>query len=132
MLLLAAGCTMGIKAWPQPADDDGKFTWRSVTATFEGGCVVVEGRLDGEFKNIESVHLDLEALDAEACAECPFKPSRSKTFRPGTPGFELVGPWMRLRECGLDPSVPVRLRLRAVNRRAALVDVASEVIRIDP
>lgn len=130
--LSLASCTMGIKAWPEPAENSDKFSWRSVNAAFQGPCIVVEARLDGAFKNIETVYLELERLDENACAECPFKPTRVYEFRPGSADFELVGPWMKMRVCEPGAPVPYRLRLRGSSSKTGLTDVSSNVQRIDP
>ncbi len=130
--ILLIGCTLGFKSWPEPHEQQDKFTWHSVTPRFEGDCLVIEGRLNGAFDNLLTVYLKLEPLGEAACASCPFKPSRTIELRVGDSGFQLIGPWMKIQLCTIDTSIPHRLVLVGINRHKGLAPVTSEIVRIDP
>lgn len=129
---LLAGCTLGLKSWPEPRDQADTFGWHSVNARLEGRCLMVEARLDGDYRNFESAYLHIQPLGPDACAGCPFNTARSLEFRRGAPGFEMVGPWMQMRVCDVDTSIPHRIRIQGINRLAALPDITSQVVRTDP
>ncbi|MBU1612737.1 MAG: hypothetical protein KKC99_12920 [Proteobacteria bacterium] len=130
--LFIAGCTLGFKSWPEPTDTHDTFSWRSITGSFSGDCLLIEGRLQGAFQNLDVVYLQIEILGDGSCGECPFKPDRTLEFRSGAAGFEHIGLWMKIQVCSVDTTVPHRIRLIGTSKLTGLADVPSDIIRIDP
>ena len=129
---LMTGCTLGFKSWPQPKAAQDKFAWHSVTLQLAGDSLVIEGRLTGSFENFQYVRVFVEPLGPDSCDQCPFNPVITKEYRPGDPGFELVGPWMKVQLGGLDTAIAYRVQLVGTNRLDGLADVQSTIERIDP
>ncbi|MGE4292280.1 MAG: hypothetical protein AB7E32_08725 [Desulfovibrio sp.] len=127
--ILLSACALGYKDWPQPQNADDQFLWRLVTAERQGSCLVIEGRLEGAYKNLASVTVQLESLGPDGgCAECPFSPDRLVDLGRGDSGYEEIGPYVRLVVCDIDPAREYKFRLVGHSTLRTLQPVRSKLL----
>ena len=70
---LLAGC--GVKGAPKPDYSRDAFGFSELSALLESdGVVTVSGKLTGAFQNAEYLVLQMQPVDGELCAGCPFLP----------------------------------------------------------
>ena len=70
---LLAGC--GVKGAPKPDYSRDAFGFSELAAILEAdGVVTVSGKLTGAFQNAEYLVLQMQPVDGELCAGCPFLP----------------------------------------------------------
>ena len=125
VVLCLAGC--GKKDWPTAQDREDVFTWESISAERESGCLNISARLGGAVHNLAAVVLELEGSPA-ACPECPFQPE-SRTFLDlRSPQIKQEGDRLWISHCGLEADRTYRFRLRGKNRINGLEDSLSKVI----
>ena len=68
-----AGC--GVKGSPQPDYSGDMFGFGKLSASIESaGVVFVNGTLTGSFENADYLVLEMQPVDGEHCAGCPFVP----------------------------------------------------------
>ncbi len=128
LLTLAAGC--GKKAWPEPAAPEDAFSFTRTSGAMGDGCLTVQSRLAGNWRNVSSLYLELSWDD---CTECPFKPTTSREFVPGSDVCTIdSGGRLNITACGMDPTVRYRWRLVGRNVHRTLRDVQSEVMTTTP
>lgn len=120
---LAAGC--GKKAWPTPQDTEHTFSFAGLNSQNRGGCLVIEGRIEGAWKNVEAVYLE---YGANECDGCPFVPERSVEYARGDANFFLEQGVLRVTRCGLEPDSAYRWRLTGVNVLGAIKDVSTDIM----
>lgn len=120
---LVAGC--GKKAWPTPEDTEHVFSFAGLAGENRGGCLVVEGRVEGAWDDLDAVYLE---YGANECDGCPFVPERSFEYRRGDADFFLEQGLFRVTRCGLEPGVSYRWRLTGVNVLGAVKDVTTDVM----
>lgn len=70
---LIAGC--GVKGDPQPDHSRDIFGFSGLSAILAAdGAVTVSGDVTGAFQNVEYLVLEMQPVDDELCAGCPFVP----------------------------------------------------------
>jgi hypothetical protein len=89
LCLLALGVTgCGKKGLPQPSDPSRSFSWKSVDAKPVGNCLAFSGTLEGQYKNLDRLRLELAPLkDASDCPGCPFVAKEVTELSPSDAGF---------------------------------------------
>lgn len=71
--MILAGC--GVKGAPQPDYSRDIFGFTGLTAYLSAdGVVTVSGDVTGAFQNVEYLVLEMQPVDGELCAGCPFVP----------------------------------------------------------
>ena len=127
--LLAFMCLLacGKKDWPTVQDQEDVFTWATVSAQRESGCLNIAARLGGAADNLAAVVLELEGRP-ETCLSCPFQPSSRTFIELRAPQITQQGPRVWISHCGLDAEMAYRCRLRGKNRITGLEDSLSKVI----
>lgn len=123
-----AGC--GKKDWPSPRAEEDRFTWAGVNGTRQNGCLVARAELQGAYWNLASVRLEIETL-AEPCPGCPFQPTRTVEFPPGSASVTQERELIRVSFCELDQEGFTRWRLAGLNRYSQLEDVTSQVMILE-
>ncbi|OEU70229.1 MAG: hypothetical protein BA863_14120 [Desulfovibrio sp. S3730MH75] len=132
-MLAATGC--GVKGWPSPQNSEDMFSFSSVTGRRTGECLKVVVKVDGAYKNVESLSLQYQADGdgaGEGCITCPFFPAIRKDFTPGSEGIQTDGSTFVFSECGLDSAKTYRYRVVARNSYEALGLVLSDVYIVTP
>lgn len=70
---LVAGC--GVKSAPYPDHSRDVFGFSELSAILAAdGAVTVSGSVTGAFQNVEYLVLEMQPVDDELCAGCPFVP----------------------------------------------------------
>ena len=70
---LFAGC--GLKGDPRPDYSGDMFGFSRLSASIEAaGVLSVNGTLTGSFENVDYLVLEMQPVDGEFCAGCPFVP----------------------------------------------------------
>ena len=70
---LVAAC--GVKGDPKPDYSHDNFGLASLASSVEfGGVLSVSGKLTGSYQNVDHLILQLQPVDGELCAGCPFLP----------------------------------------------------------
>ena len=71
--VFVAAC--GVKGDPKPDYSHDNFGLASLTSSVEfGGVLSVSGKLTGSYQNVDHLILQLQPVDGELCAGCPFLP----------------------------------------------------------
>ncbi|MDD4730541.1 MAG: hypothetical protein PHX58_01265 [Desulfovibrio sp.] len=130
--LLISACTLGYKAWPAPEEKEDAFAWRLVTAQRKDGCLIIEGRLQGNYENLDFVTVQLEAMPTDGCVECPFAPQRLVDMHRGDAGYDEIGPYVRLTLCDLEPDLMYKFRIVGHNALRSLQPQRSGVLIAEP
>lgn len=121
----------GKKQWPTPKIVEDKFSWERVKTTRKGECLFVECQLEGKFKNLASVSLQIQPMDV-GCPDCPFTPSHIENYDHSYKSMRQVGPYVRVVYCGMDPGQSYRIRLAGQNKHKALGESISLVYITTP
>ena len=75
MLCVAVFAGCGVKGAPRPDHSRDLFGFSSLSAVLEGdGVVIIDGKLTGAFQNADYLILQMQPVDGELCAGCPFLP----------------------------------------------------------
>lgn len=75
LFAMAALCACGLKGDPRPDFSRDAFGFGQLSATLSiDGAVTVNGELTGAFQNAEYFVLEMQPVDGELCAGCPFVP----------------------------------------------------------
>jgi hypothetical protein len=113
-LALLAGC--GKKTWPEPYSQNWRFDFEAVSGHLDRGCLTVEAKLGGNWKNLDRVVLELEETGSEAaCADCPFHAGARVEFSPADDDVYFQEGLLRLAHCGLKSGAAYRWRLAGYN-----------------
>ncbi|MFW5837355.1 MAG: hypothetical protein ACOCVM_05060 [Desulfovibrionaceae bacterium] len=126
LVLLACSPGCGKKVWPEPQASQDAFHWKPAEVSRDKSCLFVEAQVSGAVKNIASITVEIELLDAE-CPECPFSMDLGRTVHPGDPGFRRAGSNIQLYLCGLNPDQGYRFRLVGRNVFPGLAPAVSRV-----
>jgi hypothetical protein len=126
-LTLLAGC--GKKAWPEPSAPEDAFSFVRTQGRLSSGCLMIETRVAGAWRNLSAVHLELAWDD---CEGCPFRVMETREFVPGDAFSTIVEGRLALTACGLDPAKSYRWRLRGKSIHKTLRDVRTEVMTTAP
>lgn len=132
-LMTATGC--GVKIWPAPKKSDDFYSFASIEGRRVGECLKVVVRVDGAYKNVDTLSLQFQADGSgpgEGCPTCPFFPAIRKDFVPGSEGIQSDGPTFVFSECGLDPAKSYRWRVVGRNVYDTLGVVISNVYTAAP
>jgi hypothetical protein len=124
LALLGWGC--GKKEWPSPVLEQDRFAWQEVEGRRDGRCLDIRAVLSGDAGNLETVVLELEA-SREPCQGCPFQKTGEVRLAPSSEQMVLKGRVLRIRYCGLDPSMRYRWRLTATNVFEVLGSITTSV-----
>lgn len=72
-MAMLAGC--GLKGDPKPNYSRDAFAFSELSAVLESdGVVSISGKLTGAFQNAEYLVLQMQPVDGDLCAGCPFLP----------------------------------------------------------
>ncbi|WP_052507045.1 hypothetical protein [Desulfonatronovibrio magnus] len=124
--LLAAVTGCGKKEWPEPDDSAEKFTISISNHEFSHGCLNIQALIDGNIRNLSLILLEIEGSD-EPCPACPFLVTDTFAFQRDSKGLTMDGSKVSIRQCGLNPDLYYRARLRAVNIYPMIRDTVSSV-----
>lgn len=126
-LTLVAGC--GKKIWPEPSAPEDAFSFVRTQGELSSGCLMVQSRVAGAWRNLRAVHLELAWDD---CEGCPFQAMETREFVPGDAFSTLEQGRLALTACGLDPAKAYRWRLTGKSIHRTLRDVRTEVMTTAP
>lgn len=81
LLLLAFATACGVKGSPKPDFSRDAFAFGQLSAVLSvDGAVTISGDLTGAFQNAEFFVLQMQPVDGELCAGCPFLPQDQYRF----------------------------------------------------
>lgn len=81
LILLAFSSACGVKGAPKPDFSRDAFAFGQLSAILSvDGAVTVSGDLTGAFQNAEFFVLQMQPVDGELCAGCPFLPQDQYRF----------------------------------------------------
>lgn len=120
----------GKKGLPEPSYNDALFSWRNVQATLStDGCLSISGAVDGSIQNVESILLEVQAMDdtSAACLECPFVPMESFTISSADAWISPEGDAFRFAYCPSARATIYRWRIVGQNVVRGLPKVQTPV-----
>jgi hypothetical protein len=124
---LLAPTACGKKDPPEPRDSSKTFRWTAVNAEITGPCLGFSGALEGAHGNLNSVRLELAAVNGpEDCPGCPFVPREITQFSPSEAGFDPAGGEVAFAYCPA-PAMAYRWRLIGINIYTSLPHAVSPV-----
>ena len=126
-LTLMAGC--GKKVWPEASAPEDTFSFVRAQGELSSGCLMIQSRVAGPWRNLRAVHLELAWDD---CEGCPFRAMETREFGPGDAFTTLEQGRLALTACGLDPAKAYRWRLTGKSVHKTLRDVRTEVMTTTP
>jgi hypothetical protein len=124
-LLALSAC--GKKDPPEPRDSSRTFRWTEVSAGMNGPCLVFSGSLEGAYANLDSVRMELAAVNGpEDCPGCPFVPREIAQFPRAEAGFDPDSGEVVFAYCPA-PAMAYRWRLIGISIYTSLPHAVSGV-----
>ena len=134
--ILLCSCAMGIKKWPSAQVKEDQFRWRGVIASRQGKCLMLDGVLSGNYGNLESILVQLEALGDDepgyGCVNCPFNVRQAELVEAGDPRMTRSAGQISIVLCNLEADRTYRYRLVANNILNNLEPQATDVGLVRP
>lgn len=134
--IFLCSCAIGIKKWPSAQIKEYQFKWRGVIASRQDKCLMLDGVLSGNYGNLKSVLVQLEALgDNEpgyGCVNCPFNVRQAELVEVGDPRMTRSAGQISIVLCDLEADRTYRYRLVANNVLDNLAPVATDVALVRP
>ena len=112
--LLASGCALGKKEWPNPQQSEDAFTLEVLAAERTDDCLVLKLAVTGAVERLYRASIEYEVVgdgDGEGCQGCPFVPRGAKHIARNSSEFDLKGNTLSISLCGLDPQKTYRFRV---------------------
>ncbi|MDD3313662.1 hypothetical protein [Pseudodesulfovibrio sp.] len=112
--LLASGCALGKKEWPEPQLREDNFSLKLAAAEKRDGCLLLDVMVAGAKERLYRVSIEYEAVgdaEGEGCIGCPFVPRNAKHITRDSAEFKLEGRRLSISLCGLDPYKTYRFRV---------------------
>ncbi len=123
-LVSVLGC--GMKAWPEPQDDQDAFTFAKVSFEREKDCLLLKAIIQGNADNLDHFVLFLEQ---DGCPTCPFLPEKRVAFFLSDERIRMLGDTIQISYCGLAPQESLRFRMLGVNSMENLPPADSGVLQ---
>ncbi|MBN2141360.1 MAG: hypothetical protein PHV85_09790 [Desulfovibrionaceae bacterium] len=133
--LVLGGCQLGKKTWPRPQKSEDRFSFGTIRAGRDQGCLLIEIEIQGAAQNIALVSVLFESVGrdpGDGCPTCPFIPRQATSYSPGRAGFVLSGNTLRITHCGLTPGKTYRWKVTAANVYPVLGVVETGVFELAP
>ena len=114
ILLLASGCALGKKEWPNPQQSEDAFTLEILAAERTDECLLLKLAVSGAVNRLYRASIEYEVVgddEGEGCQGCPFVPRGAKHVARSSSEFDLKGHTLTLNLCGLDLQKTYRFRV---------------------
>lgn len=87
-VLFAGAC--GKEGLPQPKKSQDLFTFKGITATADGACMVIAGSVVGAIGHVERITLETAPIDSVGdCPGCPFVAREHQDYTPTEAHLDL-------------------------------------------
>jgi len=120
--LLASGCALGKKEWPNPQESEDTFTLAILAAERTDECLLLKLAVSGAVERLYRASIEYEVVgdgDGEGCQGCPFVPREAKHVARNSSEFDLKGHTLTLNLCGLNPQKIYRFRVAGKSELSA-------------
>lgn len=112
--LLASGCALGKKEWPNPQQSEDAFALEVLAAERTEDCLLLKLAVTGAVERLYRASIEYEVVgdgEGEGCQGCPFVPRAAKHIVRTSSEFDLKGNTLTINLCGLDPQKIYRFRI---------------------
>lgn len=112
--LLASGCALGKKEWPNPQQSEDAFTLEVLAAERTEDCLLLKLAVSGAVERLYRASIEYEVVgdeEGEGCQGCPFVPRGAKHIARSSSEFDLKGHTLTINLCGLNPQKIYRFRV---------------------